>query len=470
VTRSIEDGWKSLEAYGLPNTMIKDELWAMLANVKRLNNPASQRELVRFLQPYTKFFKTYATATPGFHVRNGMSNVMTMVASGADIRLFRRSFSLFRDFTDHVTSGGQAAVEAWLAKMPEQERSLFTWSMKAADAAGGGRVDEAIREALSSQGKAADLIYHNRMIRASQHLGHHVEQSARFMLAYDTLVQGMRAGERVGTMFSHEDLFLQAQARVKRYLFDYVDKSAVDESVKQIIPFWTWMSRNVPMQLVNQWTNPRAYAIYQSVVRNFAHDTSGTITPTWLKEAGAFNIGGDTYLQPDFGSTRMDQFMTQLGDPARMASMVNPAIRLPVELLGGRKLYNNSPFSTTPQRVAGGPVSGLTESLLGLIGATDQVGPKGVKDAQGNVIPAGTNVTSDKWNYALMNLLPIFSQAERLFPSTDAYQGKKDASWLSYFGVPVKQVTKGQKDAEVASRKKQIQQLASAAKKLGYTP
>ena len=74
------------------------------------------------------------------------------------------------------------------------------------------------------------------------------------------------------------------------------------------------------------------------------------------------------------------------------------------------------------------------------------------------------------WNYALMNLLPMLSQAERLAPATEGYKAKQGASWLSYLGLPVRQVTQQQKDAEIAQRTKQLQALASNAKKLGYAP
>jgi hypothetical protein len=79
-------------------------------------------------------------------------------------------------------------------------------------------------------------------------------------------------------------------------------------------------------------------------------------------------------------------------------------------------------------------------------------------------------VTSDKWNYALMNLLPMLSQAERLAPATEGYKAKSGSSWLGYLGIPVREVSQSQKDAEIARRTKELQQLAANAKKLGYTP
>ncbi len=74
------------------------------------------------------------------------------------------------------------------------------------------------------------------------------------MLAYDGAKQGMDS--------------LTASARVRRFLFDYEDNSTADAVMRQIVPFWTWTSRNLPLQLVNIWANPRPYRIYTSFKNN----------------------------------------------------------------------------------------------------------------------------------------------------------------------------------------------------------
>ena len=115
------------------------------------------------------------------------------------------------------------------------------------------------------------------------------------------------------------------------------------------------MSRNIPTQMSNQWAMPRAYAIYNNIVRNIGLDQSHSVVPQWLQEQGGIRIAGDTYLTPDWGMTRADQVLSELGDPARMGSYINPLLRVPIELLGSRRLYNNQQFSSTPQEVTGGP-------------------------------------------------------------------------------------------------------------------
>jgi len=43
---------------------------------------------------------------------------------------------------------------------------------------------------------------------------------------------------------------------VNRYHFDYSDLSKFDEKAKQIVPFWIWSTRNIPLQVANQWSRP----------------------------------------------------------------------------------------------------------------------------------------------------------------------------------------------------------------------
>ena len=61
-----------------------------------------------------------------------------------------------------------------------------------------------------------------------------------------------------------------AYDRLARIHFDYAAVSKFDEKAKKLIPFWTFMSRNLPMQISEMWTKPKVYAWYNSFVRNFA--------------------------------------------------------------------------------------------------------------------------------------------------------------------------------------------------------
>lgn len=461
IKTDMAKGWMSLEKMGLGNVKARVELVDMMKNMSRLQSSAVAKEMNRFLGKYTKFFKAYATLSPGFHVRNAMSNTFMLFAAGGDLRSMSHGMSLYGKWADAVKAG---AEEAFIASLGKDE-AAFRVALKATDAAGGGRVGEMFANWFPKRHGVSD----NFLTRGSQALGGKVENSGRFMLAWDTIKKAERQMGKNGGEFVAEDFFHTATARVKKYLFDYNDVGVADESIRSIVPFWMWMSRNLPLQIVNQWQNPRAYQIYNTFMRNVGQDDDEMV-PSWLEEMGAVNIGGDMYLAPDVGFTRVSTQLQEFGDPARLMSYVNPAIRLPVELLGGRRLYNEVPFNENPQQVTGGPFQGLLEPLLRLAGQAHTVGPNGVRDANGTMTMApGETATTDKVNFALESLLPFLARAERLAPAMDQNQQRQGASWMSFLGLPLREVTPSMRDAEANRRLRALEEMRGNAEAFGYT-
>jgi hypothetical protein len=228
----------------------------------------------------------------------------------------------------------------------------------------------------------------------------------------------------------------ESAARVRRYLFDFspAGRSTLDQNMAQLVPFWTYMSKNVPFQIVNRWRNPSAYIAYNNLMKALSDGNEGT-APQWLQETNATSLGGGNFLTMNLGQDRVDQQLQMLSDPWRLTKDVNPLLRVPLEIRGGRRLYNNVPFSSKPQQIPGGPLEPLAELLLRLTGnvhPAQKVGPG---------LQVGDKSTSSQASYALMNLLPLLSQSEHLAPSTDYYKQNQMNSWLRFAGVPIEHFT-----------------------------
>jgi hypothetical protein len=412
----------------LPQLQAPPEVIEMLKSLDAsFNTPAKANEIWNFVGKYTNFFKAYATLSPGFHLRNAISNIFQVLAAGAKMKNIARAQKLWRRYVENP--------EKWLEGLSDAERRLAQAAFDATMASGGGRIDDAFLEfALSGSNR----IYNNWLTNTSQKFGHKIENAHRFWLAYDSVAEGLDAS--------------QAAARTRKFLVDYSNPSAADEALRRIVPFWTWMSRNFPLQLVNRWTNPRAYLIYNNAVRNFGQPTDDLAVPQSMRELGAFRVGGSTFLQPDLPFTRINQQIAELAQPNRLLSYVNPLMRVPLELAGNTKLYSNQPFTDKPQEI-GGVMTPLIP-LLSLLGQTQT-------NAQGKT------VASEKAMYALMNLLPPLSVGERLFPSTDQYQQRRGASALSFFGLPVRTLTDEAQTREIYRRNALIQALMSQQRNLG---
>lgn len=405
----VRDGFESLARLGYPDLEAQKHIADILTNVKRAEQPAVMQALNRFIGPYTQFFKAYATLSPGFHVRNALSNTFALFGAGADVKNMVEGFGLYKSYREAIGSG--VTADSWLLTVPQSQRANAEIALGSMEAAGGGQIGEALGSYMERGTRLTD----NKVLRVSRSAGEKVENSARFMLGFDSAVKGLD--------------FESAATRTKRYLFDYMDVGSADANIKQIIPFWTWMSRNLPMTLVNQWTNPRTYAIYNNVVRNFGGaDDPSNMTPSYISESGGFKIADNWWITPDTGFNRMTQTVSDIGSFSRLASNVNPVFRLPIELMGSKKLYNGAPIGGKLEKPTGGFMSPAVEALASLLG-------------QSRTGASGEQVVSDKFNYALTNAIPFLNQSEHLVPNTDAMQQRQAASWLSYLGAPVKQVT-----------------------------
>lgn len=417
----MEEGLVNLAKAGLPSYYASSRIAEMSINMGRMREPEFVRGLNRFIGRYTGYFKAGAVGTPGFVVRNTISNTFSLVSAGANPGNMYRGIGFYSDWRKAVREGNELA---WVNSLPEAEREIVSIAIKAMDASGFGRAEEALSGWAPKRKWLTDNAYY-RKIRSWNEAS---EGSARFMLAYDSAAKGAS--------------FDEATAIVKRYLFDYVDVSNADVAIRSVVPFWFWMSRNLPLQIVNQWTHPRAYQMYNSLKRNFSSEEEGQVVPSWLVEKGAIGIGGRYFLTPDLPMSRINQQVAELGDPKRLLNYVNPGIRVPFEVMfSNRRLYNDVPFSTDSQTPVGGPLSPAVQALAQLLG-------------QGKVDTyTGESGVSDKMNYAVMSLFPQLGQLERAMPATDLYKDRQLNSLRALLGIPLVNVTDEMVQSELRRRR-----------------
>jgi len=252
--------------------------------------------------------------------------------------------------------------------------------------------------------------------------------------------------------------FNTSAARVQRFLIDYEDVSTLDKSLRQIIPFWMWTSRNLPMQVQNIWLNPRAYNIYGTIKRNFTDQSQEQdVVPVWMKEMGAWKLpfGNNLYASPDLGFNRIQSDVNMLQDPARFLSNVNPLIRLPIELTGERQLFSNKRFSKTPVEVSGGAGAAL-QPLMELLG-------------YGQTGPTGKKFVDDKAFYALRNINPMLSRSESLNPSIGTNPDSPNPLY-ALLGLPMRENNQQMQNNELMRRMFEMQSAVQNNKALGGQP
>ena len=434
ILKEFDKGFVQISTH-FPNIGVPEHVKEMFDNVHRMQDPAFVIAMRQMFSGYNKFFKAYATLSPGFHIRNAMSNTFMFVAGGAKPQNILRGIEIMRSWEKAAATGMK--FDGWIATLPDDVAKKVITARNVSAASGDG-----LAEALFSDLAFGSKWVNNKATRTNKRIGEYLEKHSRFAFSYDAVEQGMD--------------FDMALARTRRFLIDYEDRSTLDKAMTQIIPFWMWTSRNLPLQVQTMWTNPRPYAIYNSFKRNFNEDDERDVVPQWMREVGAFKLpfGTNLYATPDFGFNRVQETVNKLASPSRLAGDVTPLLRVPAELISNKMFYSGRDFSQTPVEVSGGPAALLQPFLQGA--------------GYGNTTASGKKLMNEKAYYALRNLFPLLSTAERMSPSIPAYKERGNANtWLGFLGAPVKEVTPEMQTSEIRKQQKAMQSLIDLQKVLG---
>lgn len=395
---TLADGWNRVgkqlfdDADGL---VIKQQL---AESFKNLVDATADGKWVSMLDEYTKFFKTYATMSPGFHFRNAMSATFMNYSDGVGTIEMVDSIKLWKKFRNDP--------QHFLSSLADDDPVRKAFEAVFGSGAGGNFSIAELGDA-SKWGRMTN----NVATRASRRAGEWVEGPARLAMALDTVKRGGDSAE--------------ALARITRIHFDYAQMSKFDRKMKRIIPFWTFMSRNLPLQMQQMWMKPKAYSHYASFVRNFDAGEEGDIVPLNWRERGAFNtgfsIGGNAVMAaPDLPFTRLQSELEKLSDPMRLAADFNPLLRVPAELAANKKAFSGREFYDDENKLL----------------------------------------------YALLNMAPAASQVDRLTGgevtgafggNTDYREDKQASSIAGYLGIPAMELTPKQLEYE-------LRRLAAAEK------
>jgi len=367
---------------------------AVSAALKNFETAIDNGEFFKYLEYANRFFKTYATLTPGFHVRNLVSAGFMNFSDNVGLRDHAEAFQIWAN----IRRGGKDAIEALT---PDQRLALQ--ATFGSGVAGRFGVEEVGARAGASviEQKALD----NWAIRLSRSLGeNYVEGPIR-------LAAGLAAVKGGGNLD-------QAIAKISRLHFDYSELSKFDRYAKQLVPFYVFASRNAPLQIQQMLTKPKAYAVYRNFVNNFAQDEENEIMPQWIRERMGFVAGrdvgmfggNDIALTPDLPFVNLAEDISKFNpmDPKRALTDLTPFLKVPLEtMVFDKNLFFDSPFY-------GG--------------------------------------TPEKISYAARSVAPPLAQAQRLLGLGDRYSGREAQSWANYLGIPVRELSPQVIESEMRRR------------------
>jgi hypothetical protein len=181
-------------------------------------------------------------------------------------------------------------------------------------------------------------------------------------------------------ILSHGDSPEEAARMVRRYMYDYGDKSKVDRIARRFIPFYMWMRKNLPRQMDNVIRNPSVASVPFKIKRAFDKQHQAAVDgrvrahqrdwPMFLRQKMAMHspfkywpvspedlkLGrGDeednlVLYNPDMPPTDLN--MLDLDDADTFMSMLHPIPKLLIEMGMGKPLSERS-GSFAPRAVPG---------------------------------------------------------------------------------------------------------------------
>ena len=365
----------------------------------------------KLFDTYTQFFKTYATMTPGFHVRNALGAMFMNTSDGASLINQGAGVKLW-------TAYRQNPRGEWWKTLPKayQDKAKDVVRAVYGSGAGGGFSAAEVGAAASGQmAKGAKrAVMQNRAVRFTRRVGEAIEGGVRAGLALDTLMNGGTVSE--------------ATQRINRIHFNYSHVSEFDAKMRKLVPFWTYMSRNVPLQMQQMMLRPKTYLTYEKFRKNFDEDSGQgfPLMPKYLKELGAFRLTPGVALAPEFGPSQMQESLREFGS-MKMLSNLNPLLKNPAQALTGQNFFYGAPYGKSYQQLGGTELSWL-EPVLGMLGQTEQ-------------IPGGGTAVPQQSADIVRDLIPPLAQINRLVGTTPEREGRTTQALWNFLGFPGKQMT-----------------------------
>ena len=435
-----EAGWTEIKGLGLqmPDEVLK--VWG--PNIKKLNNQVEFQKWMKNVDAVNNYWKRWVTATPGFFIRNGFSGTFMNYADGVTNDAIAQGvrWATFQNETKRGIAAGETFAN-WTSRagLTGDDLAKAEWVQAVVAATGHGVTDDF---AAPTIGRFKGSVYTNKYLNFYSRKNKYVERALRMPMAIDS--------------FNKNQSFDEAVERINRIHFDYSDLSKLDKYAKRIVPFWIWTSRNVPLQITQIATRPKAYYEYERFKKELPVNAN-LIMPKWISDKGAIGVMSNWVLTPDLPQQRLAQQLQSITTWKGLAGQATLPVKLGAELMSNRPLgIDTGPFRDEPTK---GYTKYMAYFVEGLIGTK-----YAYYDENNNLIMDG------RVNYILESIFPALAQFNRItggvFGGKDTLEERMVSSWFNYFGVPAREIGPSQERAEIIRRKFVAEDLQETLKKL----
>jgi hypothetical protein len=399
-----KEGFKQLKIPGFNASVVPSEIADKLTEVYRVfTEPTEGQKFVGFLTNIQNMWKKQATVLrPGFHIRNAESNAWTYAfKDGPSIKnaeLYQKAIKIFKgsgkdEVLDIVLEGKKVShtLDDWYAMF--RKAGINTGIFARAD------LDKITQVAQKGVRTTAKKVL-GAPLKAAEAAGSFVENTFRIASGLADMNKGLDIKD--------------AAKNVAKWFLDYGDLTKTEQTIRKFIPFYTWMKKNLVVQLQAFFTTPGKYSAFTTkplAAIDYSTPEQRALLPEWQKDAMAINPFGikDKEGNPIFVSAGMpfaDIQAVASGKPIQsllglIKGGVSPLIKTPTELAMNKSLFTGREIAQNEYSVEAVPAA--LDPVVGAIPDAIKQKLNIQRDANGR-----WNAPS-KWVYAITQLVPIMN-------------------------------------------------------------
>lgn len=193
------------------------------------------------------------------------------------------------------------------------------------------------------------------------------------------------------------ETFEYAGDLVKQLQFDYSDLTEFEKKIKTIMPFYTWLRKNIPLQVERFMDDPRMFNLLMRRVPDMSKEVSGMTDeewdnmPDWVKDTFPIVLGKDssTGRYRLFDTTLPYQDLASLSSAQEMfgevVSLLHPIVKTPIELFLNKNLYTGAALESYEGETAEQAIKGTANPVLNAIA---KVAPSALRSMPGVTVAA----------------------------------------------------------------------------------
>jgi hypothetical protein len=343
-----------LPGFETPTTYFPPEIGdALKQSFRQSVDPAAGGDLLRYFDKVQNAWKLNMTAVnPGHHIRNFAGDVWLNHMDGLhNVKRYEDSAKVLKNWSDNPDS-----FKMMVGDVPVNSSQLMDLFTRNGGKSGFFRQEYA-QTAKGFQGFARHPV---ETIRQAAEKREDWTRMAHFL---DVMDKGGVKGIKASTWDDVENIAKEAGQRVRKFNIDYGDLTPFERNfMKRVVPFYTWMRKNIPLQLETMAMDPGKISVMPKGLRALQNITGQdpnqsvfglNTVPQWLREMAGVRIAGEgigrnqLYFNPSIiPSSDIGQYFNAQNplDVLRtFGASVTPVVRMPIEQATGRMLNSGAP-------------------------------------------------------------------------------------------------------------------------------